>query len=108
MTNCEPSMTDRATKALADYSAEEALAEIQSLVDIETPVGSRIDQLAGQLMLLALNADTSRINERQYLMRINAQGAKALYGLSRLLAETYGRKTVRRDAVDDIYRSATR
>jgi DNA polymerase III delta prime subunit len=95
------------TKALADYSAAEALAEIQSLVNVETAAGSRVDQLAGQLMLLALNAETSRINERQHLMRINSQGAKALYGLSRLLADTHGRKTVRRDAVDDIYRSAT-
>lgn len=58
-------------------------------------------------MLLALNAETSRINERQHLMQINAQGAKALYGLARLLAETHGRKTVKRDAVNDIYRSAT-
>jgi hypothetical protein len=96
------------TKPLADYSAEEALAEIQSLVNLKTDAGARVDQLAGHLMLLALNAETSRINERQHLLHINGQGTKALYGLSRLLAETHGRKTVKRSDVDDIYRWATK
>jgi hypothetical protein len=95
-------------KPLADYGPDEALAEIQSLVDLETDAGARVDQLAGHLMLLALNAETSRINERQHLIGINGQGSKALYGISRLLSKTHGRKTVKRSDVDDIYRWATK
>jgi hypothetical protein len=89
-------------KPLADYTPDEALAEILSLVDTSTENGHRVDMLAGHLMLLALNA------ERRYREHVEADGVHVLRGrriandLRALIGETQGRKTVQREQLTNI------
>lgn len=93
-------------KPLADYTVDEALREIQSLVDIELHPGRRIDQLAGHLALVAMNAQSALrehfLHTNQRLVRTQIVGGE----LELLLRNTAGRKTVARDEVERIYRLA--
>lgn len=95
-------------KPLADYTADEALREIQSLINIDLPPGRRIDQLAGHLALKMHNAQTAQrehfLYAEQRLRRLDV----VMVELERLLRTTKGRKTVARDDVDHVYRLATR
>ena len=93
-------------KPLADLTADEALAEIQSLIDMNTDTGRRIDQLAGHLMLLAMNAQTAQREHFQYTERRLTHAIVVAAELGRILQTTKGRKTVARADVELAYRMA--
>ena len=95
-------------KPLADYTADDALREIQSLINIDLHPGRRIDQLAGHRALTMMNAQTAQresfLHHQQRLRSLDV----VIVELERLLRVTKGRKTVARDDVELVYRLATR
>ncbi len=92
-------------KPLAEYTAEECLAEIVKRVDRDTEVGKDIDMLAGQMAILEMNANTrwQRADESADYWR--DAGTDVANRLRDLLTEHKGRKTLPLEAVTDIYRA---
>lgn len=93
-------------KPLADYTADEALREIQSLINIDLHPGRRIDQLAGHLALKMHNAQTAQREHFLYTERRLTHFQIVAAELERILRASKGRKTVSRDDIELVYRMA--
>lgn len=91
-------------KPLADYTADEAVREIRSLVNIDLHPGRRIDQLAGHLALKMHNAQQAQREHYLYNERRLARLTVVMAELDRILRTSKGRKTVAREDVELVYR----
>jgi len=87
-------------KPIADYLAIEAAQEITKLAG----QGTRIDLLAGQLLILALNAETRLTNYTDSQRTVTARMMNLAKDVNRLLKDSHGRKTINRQDLDTIYR----
>jgi hypothetical protein len=90
-------------KALADYSPAEALGELQDNLDTSTDHGKRVDQLAGQLYLLAINAQSRAADLQLHIKQREHQHWNRWAAITALLAATDGRKTIERARLADIH-----
>lgn len=95
-------------KPLAEYTAEECLAEITKRVDRDTEVGKDIDMLAGQVTILCLNAQEHARRSAESADDYQRDHALAAAWMRHLLTEHKGRKTVPYEAVQQVYRERLR
>ncbi len=92
-------------KPLADYEAEECLAEIKKRVDLNTEVGKEIDMLAFQMLTFWYRSMKTTRDSVESAWR-NAKANEAAFDrLRELLDANKDRKTVPFDDVHSIYKS---
>jgi len=87
-------------KAIADYTATEAAQEITRLAG----QGTRIDLLAGQLLILTHNAQTRLVDYTDSQRIIKLRMMNLAKDINKLLINTHGKKTIKRQDLDTIYR----